>query len=698
MIRKHFTALFFLSLCFAFPLSHLRAQEATTTSADAKQPMKSTVPDARTKDGKRLLGALDLMKIATVGSPRISPDGSRVAYTVGEVKMEKDEEWKSVTQIWVVPTVGGKAMQYTRGDKSCTAPEWSPDGSMLAFLSDREKDGERQVWMMMADGGEAWVATSQKGGVTGFRWSPDGKQLLLTVTDQPNKDEEDRKKVKDDTIVIDRDTRMSHLWLWNIEKKEGKRLTEGNFTVSDPQWSPDGMRISYTTRPTPKADDGSLSDVWIMTIAIREKKKLEDNTGSSDTARWSPDGKWIAYTGGPDAGGGVSTSFLYLIPAGGGTPKEVATKFDLNVGTPVWSRDGKTIYFSTNVLEANEVYSYDVAGGALKQLSRRGGSTGVTEVSRDGRIVGTTSTSKQPTELYAADADFKVHKQLTDHNAWLKDYLLADTEIVKWKSKDGTEVEGLLTKPAGYEAGKKVPFLLNPHGGPTGASINNFSSTVQVLAANGFAVLQPNFRGSTGKGLAFAQANKNTWGKGDYEDCMSGVDAMIASGIADPDRLGAFGWSYGGYMTFWILTQTDRFKAVSPGAAISNIYSMYSQNDIQRYLRWFYSDKSPWEATDLYWDRSPMKYIKNVKTPTMIMHGQVDTRVPIAQAQEFYMALKEMKVPVEFVVYPRENHGFTEPRHQMDRVRRYVWFFSKYLKAPVVTEPASAVAPPVADQ
>jgi dipeptidyl aminopeptidase/acylaminoacyl peptidase len=271
----------------------------------------------------------------------------------------------------------------------------------------------------------------------------------------------------------------------------------------------------------------------------------------------------------------------------------------------------------------------------------------------------------------------------------MKDYALASTEIVKWKSKDGTDIEGILTRPVGYEAGKKVPLLLNPHGGPTGASINNFNGTVEVLAANGFAVLQPNFRGSTGKGLAFAQANKNTWGRGDYEDCMSGVDAMIAGGIADPDRLGAFGWSYGGYMTFWILTQTDRFKAVSPGAGLTNIYSMYSQNDIQRYLRWFYSDKSPWDAQELYWDRSPMKYVNNVKTPTMIMHGQVDTRVPIAQAQEFYRALKEHNVPVEFVVYPRENHGFTEPRHQMDRVRRYVRFFAEYLGTPVVTEPAS---------
>lgn len=685
MNPKRFAAILLFLLCW-IPI--VNAQEKSASPED-KKPAKTEAPEPRARDGKKLLTALDLMKTAGVGGPRISPDGARVAYTVSETKMEKDKEWKNVNQVWVVALTGEKPRQYTRGEKSATAPEWSPDGTMLAFLTDREKDGERQVWMIRADGGEAWAVTSHKGGVSGFRFSPDGKQLLLSATDQPSKDEEDRKKVKDDTMVIDRDIKMTHLWLWNIEKKEAKRLTEGDFTVSDPQWSPDGTRISYTTRPTPKADDGSLSDVWVLTIADGKKQQLVGDAGSSDSARWSPDGKWLAYTGNPDVDAGVSTTFLYLIPAAGGTPKQLTTKFDLNVGTSLWSRDGKTIYFSTNVLEAIEVYSADVATGTVKQVSRRGGFTGVTEISRDGKtIVGTFSAAQRPTEIYTSSTDFGSFKALTDHNAWLRDYALADTEIVKWKSKDGTEIEGLLTRPVGYEAGKKVPLLLNPHGGPTGASLNNFSGTIQVLAANGFAVLQPNFRGSTGKGLAFAQANKNTWGKGDYEDCMTGVDAMIASGVADPDRLGAFGWSYGGYMTFWILTQTDRFKAVSPGAGLSNIYSMYSQNDIQSYLRWFYSDKAPWDATDLYWDRSPMKYIKNVKTPTMIMHGQVDTRVPIAQAQEFYMALKEMKVPVEFVVYPRENHGFTEPRHQMDRVRRYVKFFAKYLNAPVVTEPA----------
>ena len=682
MKPRHFA----LTLILLLTVTVITTVHVSRVTADDTKPATSA-PEPRAKNGKKLLTALDLMKVVNVVAPRIAPDGTRVAYTASEIKTEKDKEWKSVTQIWVVKTGDvGQARQYTRGEKNANAPEWSPDGKLLAFLSDREKDGERQIWMMPSDGGEAWAVTSHKGGISAFHFSPDGKQLSFVATDQPSKEEEERKKVKDDTIVIDRDLKMAHLWLFNIEKKEEKRITQGDFTVSDPQWSPDGTQITYTTRPTPKADDGGLSDVWVMNIATSEKKKIEDTPASSDNARWSPDGKWIAYTGNTDPTG-VSTSYLYVVQPAGGNPRQLTTKFDLNAGTPVWSRDGKTLYFSANVMQTNEIFSADVTTGTVTQVSQIGASINVAEISKDGStVVGMLTLPNAPTEVYKANLKFTRPIALTNHNRWLGDYTLGDTEVVKWKSKDGMEIEGLLTKPVDYTDGSKVPLLLNPHGGPTGASVNVFNGTVQVLAANGFAVLQPNFRGSTGKGLAFAQANKNTWGKGDYEDCMSGVDAMIARGLADPDRLGAYGWSYGGYMTFWILTQTDRFKAVSPGAGLTNIYSMYSQNDIQRYLRWFYSDKAPWDATELYWDRSPMKYVNNVKTPTMIMHGQVDTRVPLAQAQEFYMALKERNVPVEFVVYPRENHGFTEPRHQMDRVQRYVRFFAKYLGVKVLTE------------
>src|ERR1051325_791632 len=368
MNPKRFIIALLIVSCCLLSASFVRGQD------DKKTAIKES-PEPQAKDGKKLLTAMDLMKINSVGSPRISPDGSRVAYTVGEVRMEKDKEWKQVTQLWVVPTNGGKSRQFTRSEKSASAPEWSPDGSMIAFLTDREKDGERQVWMMNADGGEAWAVTSHKGGVSGFHFSPDGKRLVLTAVDQPSKDEEDRKKVKDDTMVIDHDIKMTHLWLFDLDKKEEKRLTEGEYTVSDPQWSSDGTRITYTTRPTPKADDGALSDVWIITVATKDKKKLID-TASSDNARWSPDGKWIAYDGTNDRDPGPSTSYLYLVAADGGAPKQVTTKFDLSVGTPVWSRDGKTIYFSTNTLEALELYSADVASGAVKPLTQRGASIG----------------------------------------------------------------------------------------------------------------------------------------------------------------------------------------------------------------------------------------------------------------------------------------------------------------------------------
>jgi dipeptidyl aminopeptidase/acylaminoacyl peptidase len=668
---------------------NLRAQDAPK---ETPKEAKAAAPAPKSKAGKKLLSALDTQRVNPVagGAAELSPDGSRVAYTVNTASLEDGKEWKTLTQVWIVPAAGGPTRQITRGEKNATAPQWSPDGKTLAFLTERGKDskeGEQQVWFLYADGGEAWQATTHKGGVRDFEFSPDGKKLLFLAADQPSKEEEERKKLKDDTLVIDHDIRMTHLWLFDIEKREEKRLTEGAFTVSDAHWSPDGSRISYTANPTPKADDNGLDDVWILTLAGGEKKKLLSAPGASHSARWSRDGNWIAFTGEAIPSAPVQTH-LFVIAASGGAPRKLTASFTLDAGAPVWSADGKTIYFDANDREAMELFAADVATGAVKPVTRKGSVTPIAAVNRDGKFaVGGFAEGARPEEIARIDLPAGGVTRLSDHNAWLDDYALGSVEVVRWKSKDGTEVEGVLTKPVDYDPAKKYPLLLNPHGGPTSASLAAFNSQAQAFAANGYLVLQPNFRGSTGKGEAFKQANKNTWGLGDYEDCITGVQSLVDRGVADGKRLGAVGWSYGGYMTMWILTQTDMFKAVSPGAGLSNIYSMYSQNDIQRYLRWFYSDQAPWDNLLLYWDRSPMKYIKDVKTPAMIVHGQADTRVPIAQAQEFYRGLLENNVPVELVVYPRENHGFTEPRHRMDRMQRYLYFFGKYLENPPLTEP-----------
>jgi dipeptidyl aminopeptidase/acylaminoacyl peptidase len=681
-------------------------------------PPKPVAPaPALSRDGKRLLSTLDTLRFRSVSSPRISPDGTRVAYTVAEVQMPQEKDWKTVTHLWTTAAAGpaSSARQQTRGESSVGNISWSPDGKSLGFTSAREKEGEAQVWLIWADGGEAWQVTHHKGGVRGFQFSPDGKKLLLLATDQPSKEEEERKKDKNDAIVVDHDLKMAHLWLADISSGEEKRLTEGRFTVSDPRWSPNGSRISFTGNPTPKADDGDLTDVWILTVATGAKKRLIEGPTKSLDARWSPDGKLIAYAGREHVGR-VEQQNLFVVPADGGAPHKLTAElafpstsvpFLLDADAPVWTPDSGSIYFTSPSGETVEVFKVDIVGRGtppamsfiVRQVTKLGTFISLSEVSSDGRTaVGTISDGAHPPDVFRAPLSFVLVDRITDQNAWMKDYALGGVEVVKWKSKDGTEIEGVLTKPVDYNPAKKYPLLLNPHGGPTGVSLTAFSAMVQVFAANGYLVLQPNFRGSSGRGEKFANANRNDWGGGDYQDCMAGVQAIVDKGWADPQRLGAFGWSYGGYLTFWMLTQTDIFKAVSPGAGISDVYAMYSQNDIQSYLRWFYNDQSPWDNFQGYWDHSPMKYIGRVKTPTLILHGQVDTRVPIDQAKEFYQALSERGVPVEFVVFPRENHGFTEPRHIRDRLQRYLQFFGKYLNNPAVTETVETPKKETADK
>jgi dipeptidyl aminopeptidase/acylaminoacyl peptidase len=664
------------------------AVAATGQEASSKQEAATAVP--RSKDGKKLFGTADAMRIARVSSPRISPDGARVAYLVAEIQMGKDgdaskkdeQPGKFVTQLWVAPTAGpvSAARQFTRGEKSVSNAKWSPDGKILAFTMDAgdEKDAKPQVWFLYADGGEAWQVTKHKSGVAGYEFSPDAKTLLLVATAPESAEEEKRKKVKDDAIVVDHDFKMEHLWTWDIVTSQEKQLTQGEFTVSDPRWSPDGSHITFTTQPTPRQDDSSRQTAMVLDVATGKQRKLAETADATHTARWSPDGKWVAYLS--SAGDDIYQVNLFVVSADGGASRKLTSGFELDAAEPIWGPDGKTIYFSSLSRETEEVFAADATAGGVRQVAAKPGVISLSEINaKDGIAVGTWSDPTHPDDVFRSDLSFSSLDPITNQNAWLSEYALGATEVVRWKSSaDGMEIDGIVTKPVGFDASHKVPFLLNPHGGPTGASLLSFSPTAQVMAANGYLVLQPNFRGSVGRGEKFTRANQNDWGNGDYKDDMSGVQSIVDRGWADPDRLGAFGWSYGGYMTFWIDTQTDRFKAISPGAGLPDLYSMYSQSDIHRYMRLYFNEKAPWDNFQEYWDHSPMKYVGNVKTPTMILHGQSDTRVPIPQSEEFYRALSERHVPVEYVVYPRENHGFVEPRHLVDRLQRYLVFFGKY--------------------
>jgi dipeptidyl aminopeptidase/acylaminoacyl peptidase len=704
-----------IAFAAAFVISApVRAQESAKSHPAEK-------PHAVSKSGKKLFGADDALHVHNVSNVHATADGTRIAFTATELASETDDpnsEMKFRTQLWVTgglhrePALGAfsgpehalrGAHQYTFGKQSVSSPAWAPDRWQIAFLrATEEKESERQVWIINdLEGGEAEKITSHKGGFSSVIFSPDGKFLLLTASDQATKDDEARKKQKDDAIVVDHDIRMSHLWLYDFATKKETRLTDGDFTVSDPQFSPDGKWISFTSNPTPRADDGDLTTIWILNPSTKEKHRLLTGDVLDHTARWSPDGKWIAYLASPHAGG-VKKTDLFITAADGLNPRKLTTSFDLDAGTPVWVSDGKTVFFTANSRETEELFAADVAVGTVRQLTNYEGSFSLAAVRKDSAVaVGTYSDARHPGEIASVDLASKSISLVTDVNRQLDDYAMGDAEIVKWKSTDGTEVEGVLYKPVDFDPAKKYPFLLNPHGGPTGSSTLSFGATAQIMAANGYLVLQPNFRGSTGRGEAFAEANHNDWGKGDYEDCITGAKSVVASGIADPNRLGAFGWSYGGYMTFWILTQTDMFKAISPGAGLTDLAAMYAQNDIQSYLRWFFNDKYPWQDQQIWWDHSPMKFANNVKTPALILQGQADTRVPMAQAQEMYRAMLDRGIPVEFVLYPRENHGFTEPKHIEDRYLRYLTFFGKYLDNPPVTDaplkPAPVAAPAAAD-
>lgn len=690
MIRSKFALFAFVILMAAstIPLAPITtfAQEAGTRQMEAGR---------RSKDGKKLFSTRDALRVVRVSSPRISPDSSRVAYLVSALNMEKDQPGKTVTQLWVASTTGpaSDARQYTRGEKSVSNVAWSPDGKVLAFTMDAgdEKDAKPQVWFMYANGGEPWQITKHKAGVRTFQFSPDGKTLLLVATATTPADEEKRSKEKDDAVVVDHDFKMAQLWTWNIATGEEKQITKGDFTVSDPRWSPDGSHITFTTMPTPLLDDASEQTAWLLDVASGQRRKLVDTQDNTHTARWSGDGQWIAYLS--SRGMDIYQTNLFVVNTAGGAPRKLTGSFELNAGEPVWGPDGKTIYFSTDKREAVNIFAADVSGGAVRQITDKPGVVSIDEISGNGQIaIGTWTDPQHPSNVFRSDLSFHSIEPVTNQNSWLDDYALGNMEVVQWKSsKDGMDIDGVVTKPVDFDPSRKYPFLLNPHGGPTGSSTLSFNPTEQLLAANGYMILEPNFRGSTGRGEKFARANQNDWGDGDYKDDMSGVQAMVEKGWADPNRLGAFGWSYGGFMTFWIDTQTDRFKAISPGAGLPDLYSMYSQTDIHRYLRQFFELKAPWDNFQEYWDHSPMKFVENVKTPTMILHGQADTRVPIPQAEEFYRALVERHVPVEFVTYPRENHGFVEPRHIQDRWQRYLVFFGKYLNNPPITEPNEVI-------
>lgn len=622
----------------------------------------------------------DVMKLKSVGSPQISPDGKWVAYTVTAADIKENAV---NSDLWLVSTSGDAApRQLTRHPKNDGSPRWSPDGRQIAFLSDRAE--RAQIYLMAPDGGEPEKLTDSKTAVSGFQWSPDGKQIAYLATDPPTEAEEKREKDKDDAQVTDHNFRMTHLWVIDLAGKKARRLTHGAYTVSDPQWSPDGRQIAYVTRPTPRADDGGLSDIWAIAANADDAggapRRLAGGPGPESAPRWSPDGKQILFTGQPDSSDTVRYNRLYVAgidePAGRRRELDRAAEYDPQAAD--WSPDGKWIYFAAAHGTVADLLAVAADNSAVRRIGEANGVLGGWKLSKDGRSVAFTwADSEHPAEVYFSSLDSFRPTRLTDTNPQVKDLALGRTEALRWKSRDGMEVEGLLLYPVNYEPGKKYPLLVYVHGGPSGVYLRSFMANWgnfgQVWAGKGWACFYPNFRGSTGYGESFQRANINGWGKGDYQDIQSGIDLLVQRGLADPDRLAQTGWSYGGYMTAWTITQTTRFKAAMVGAGLTNMFSMYSTNDLQRVLDNYFGGQ-PWQKPEAYMQASAMSFIRQARTPTLILHGAADQRVPPTQGRELYIGLQKNGVPVEFVTFPREPHGLGEPRHQLDKMKReYAW-------------------------
>jgi dipeptidyl aminopeptidase/acylaminoacyl peptidase len=638
------------------------------------------------------------MRVKRVSHVRVSADGKRVAFVVSQAVMDSEKsEWLS--QIHLAASDGTGAMQLTQGERGATNPEWSPDGQWIAFASARggKPEAKANLWRIRVAGGEAEQLTDEKSDISAISWSPDGSQIAFCMAEPPTEEEEKAKKEKRDWRVVDEALKPIRLCLVSITKDAaGKRsvrkLTPEQRSVDPAQfdWSPNGQSIVFSHSPTPKADDWTQADISLVEVGSGKVRPLADTAGAESDPMFSPDGQWIAYTASDVPAAWAGASRLQLVPAEGGTPRALAPSYDGRPNVLGWSVDGRRVFVAETQRTVSRIWTIPVEGGHVAGLTPADLMVEAPALNASRTHFGFTSQSdEQPVEAFASTVDTFSAVQVSRVQS-LPKVIIGKTEVMTWKAPDGKTIEGLLTYPAGYQPGNRVPLLVIVHGGPAGVFLRTFTGNaspylVAAFASRGYALLRCNVRGSSGYGRDFRYANRSDWGGGDYRDIMSGVDHLISKGIGDPDRMGVMGWSYGGYMTSWVITQTKRFKAASVGAGVTNLMSFTGTADIPSFVPDYFGGEY-WDVFDRWRTHSAMFNVKGVSTPTLIQHGEADLRVPISQGYEFYNALKRQNVPVTMVVYPRQPHGIQEPKLMLDAMQRNLDWFDRWIKGTQVTK------------
>ncbi len=651
---------------------------------------------AGAQTAKRPINLDDLSRMLRVGAPQVSPDGKWIAYTVSHVDTAED---KSINDLWMVSWDGSEDVQLTFGlpsgeGASVGSPRWSPDSRYVAFTSDRHGPAKgSQVWVLDRRGGEARQLTDVKENLSEYRWSPDGKQLLLSLRakDEPEPEKGATPKPPK-PIVINRyhfkqdvegylTDKRNHLFLFDIStKKLNKLTTEEQFEEREAEWSPDGKQIAFVSNhDAPDADRTANDDLFLVDAKPGSApRKLTSFEGTdSGPLTWSPDSRQIAYRQGlAKHYTAYGATRLAVVPAGGGAADLVSASIDNNVGPPTYTDNGKALLTTVADDQVEYVAEIPLSGTKAKRLT---GETGVaSNISEgSGHVALLWSADSAAPELYALEGG-KLRKLTAHNDALLAQLQLAPASDIAAKSKDGTDVHGLLTMPLGYQTGQKAPMLLFIHGGPTAQDEHRFSIDRQLFAAHGYAVLNVNYRGSTGRGHAYSEVIAADWGNKEVADLTAVLDAAVATGKVDPDKLVIGGWSYGGILTDYMIASTTRFKAASSGAGTANLFGMYG---IDEYILQYDNELGPpWKNPQTYIKLSyPFFHVDRIKTPTLFMGGDKDFNVSLAGGEQMYQALKSVGVPAELIVYPGQFHGFTRPSFIRDRYERWFAWYDKYL-------------------